>query len=262
MTNEEKRARPQSDPGPPPRKSCAGTKRNGEPCKRLAPSREEYCWQHAQGLWRKIRALPRRQVFVGVCLPVVLFIAGVLIQLWLPKPTTLEQVTSRQGEPLQKAPQSEFDREVNRSADNLKRTATEYFDAAEDDAKGQDYKGASENYAKSIAAIPTMAAYLNQGLSYLNLSDRPRAEAAFQNGIQMSRDEQNKAFEVAFLDCLGSVYLHEGQPSAALDTLQQALTVGRQPGLHTGKSSRSPISASFMRDRESTMTRSLTSKMP
>lgn len=168
--------------------------------------------------------MPRRPSFLAIGLA----IASLLIGHYWPSKTTLELVTSRQGDLVQKAPQSEFDEELNRSADNLKTEAREYFRAAENDFAAQNYARAAKNYASSIAAIPTLSGYLNEGLVYLDLSDRTNAEAALQKGLQMSRDQQNNGFEVGFLDNLGLIYLHEGKPNVAMDTLQQALAASVQ----------------------------------
>jgi tetratricopeptide (TPR) repeat protein len=172
----------------------------------------------------------------SIALGILIAFVGILVaHYWPPKPVALEQVIGKQGELVQKAPQSEFDREVASSAENLKKIATSYFQAAENDFQAQEYKAAAQNYAQSITAIPTMSAYLNEGIVLLNLSDRANAEDAVVKGLKISRDDGNKTFEVAFLNILGVIYIHDGKLSTALDTLRSSQQVAGQIGYLPGQ---------------------------
>jgi len=221
-------------PTPQPNRpqTCAFKKPNGNFCKRPASGRDKYCWQHAPWSWHRIGALlRRRQTIVGIIITGVALVIG---HYWPSKPTPVF-VTTEEGDVFQKAPQSEFERELSRSANSLKTVAKEYFSAAENDFAAQNYGSAAQNYANSIAEIPTLSAYLNEGLVYLDLSDRTNAETAFQKGLQLSRDQQDKGFEIGFRDNLGLIYLHEGKPKLAMETLKQALEASLQLGSPPGQ---------------------------
>lgn len=57
-------------------KTCVREIAPGKFCRRKISDRERFCWQHAHGVWHKVRALPRNQKIVFWMTLVALFIGG------------------------------------------------------------------------------------------------------------------------------------------------------------------------------------------
>ena len=149
--------------------------------------------------------------------------------------SALETVVTANGTTIQKATESGFDKEAQDAADELKKRVKEYFSAGEQDFAANNYRSAATNFKASIAALPTMAAYLNAGFSLNNISDYPGAQQAYEEGLLLAQRKGDKSFQAAFLDNIGIVDSDYGKLDEALNYQQQALNIDKAIGNQIGQ---------------------------
>ncbi len=147
----------------------------------------------------------------------------------------LELIQGSHGEVIQRASITGFEKELEDAANEQKKEAGDYFNAAETDFKSWRYLEATNNYQKSINALPTMSAYLNLGLALLYVSDFQRAKDAFASGLAIAQKKENKLFEGAFIGNIGLVYINQGNLGKASDYSTTALEIYRKMGYPEGQ---------------------------
>ena len=136
---------------------------------------------------------------------------------------TVVSVPGPQGESIQKATLTGFEKELADAATEHASEAKNYFKAAEHDFEARRYRDAAKNDQKSIGALPTSSAYLNLGASLFYVSDLRQAEGAIHTGLQLTRKKRNKVLEESFLTNLGDVYRLQGKLDEGLKCHQAAL---------------------------------------
>ena len=139
------------------------------------------------------------------------------------------------GELVQKATAAALRGELTRAPSALDGQAKDGFDAAERDLAAMRYPEAASNYERSVRAAPTVAGYLNLGVTLLYLSEFRRAESALLSGLFGARQEAADRIEGAYLDALGRAYLGQGRLQAALESHRAALEVHTRVGNPVGR---------------------------
>jgi tetratricopeptide (TPR) repeat protein len=186
-----------------------------------------------------LRRLDGQQIPFAICTIAFFFLTTIafIVKEFLTLASPTEVIQGTQGELLQKATISGFERELEDAGAERQREAKAFFEAAERDFVKQRYGDAARGYQKSLEALPTMAAYLNLGASLYYVSDFRKAEEALIGGLRQARGKGNQQFEVAFLDYTGIVYGIQGKPEEALESLQKALALSKKIGDRLGEAS-------------------------
>ena len=181
-----------------------------------------------------LKKLPKKTLFVTTCVFVfIAAVAGVSKEILSTK-SSLELIQGAGGELTQKATYMGFKKELEEAAVERISEAEDYFNAAERDFSASRYQEAANNYQKSINVLPTMMGYLNLGICLSYVSDDSNAENALLFGIQIARKRENKEFEGAFLNNIGTVYFEQGKLEDALKSHQAAFDIFSRIGNHLG----------------------------
>ena len=181
-----------------------------------------------------LKLLEGQQLFLGIATAVFALFRWI-INLAKDIPEALETIIAPNGQTIQKATVSGFDKELQDAAEERRNEAKKYFDAGEKDFKANNYSSAANNYRASIDRLPTMSACLNAGTSFYNSSDYQGAERAYQEGLKLAQQKGDKSFEAAFLGNIGNVYYGKGKLDDALNYHQQALALFKTIGNPLGQ---------------------------
>jgi tetratricopeptide (TPR) repeat protein len=181
--------------------------------------------------------LDGKQIYLAICTCAFLFLSTVafIAKEFLTFPSPTEVIQGPQGELLQKATISGFDKELEDAAGERQREAKVFFEAAERDFLKERYGDAAQGFQKSLEAIQTMSSYLNLGVSLSYVSDFRKAEDALITGLRMARNKGNQRFEADFLSNLGTVNADQGKLDKALDSFQEVLTLSKETGYRWGE---------------------------
>lgn len=101
----------------------------------------------------------------------------------IPSAPSFEAAPGPGGQTVEKATSEGFRKEAEETASVLVDVAEDYFKAAERDFEVMQYQDAATNYEKSIDLLPTMAGYLNLGLSLWHVSNYAESQDAFISGL-------------------------------------------------------------------------------
>jgi tetratricopeptide (TPR) repeat protein len=132
------------------------------------------------------------------------------------------------GEFLRNSTLSGFQKEIQDTAKERAAEATEFYSAGYRDFFAGRAIDAVENFQKSLAALPTMAAYLNLGLSLLSMGQFQLAEEAFKSGMAISVSRDDEELREAFLADLGILMLVQRRFQESENFLTLALEIGKR----------------------------------
>ena len=138
------------------------------------------------------------------------------------------------GELAQKATLLGLRRELRRGAESGGQ-AREAFERGEAALSASQFGEAAEQYGRSIRAAPTVAGYLNLGMTLLFLEEFRRAEDALRAGLRIAQDEENNRAEGACLDGIGRAAQGNGRIEAALGFYRAALDIHTRVGDPLGR---------------------------
>ena len=165
---------------------------------------------------------------------IVSLVLKLIINLAKDVPAAFETVNTPNGQVV-KATLSGFEQELDDAADEIKKKVQEYFEAGERDFANEQYAQAASNYKVSFELLPTMAASLNAGNTFLNISDYQEAEELYQQGLRLAQQKADKKYEAAFLGNIGVIYKNQGKLDEALKYHQQSLEIHKAIGNKLGQ---------------------------
>jgi hypothetical protein len=113
--------------------------------------------------------------------------------------------------------------------------ARESFTAGQVHFAAGRYREAADYYQRSIAALPTLSAVLNRGLSLRYLSDYPAAEVVLRTGLRLASQQHRELFEAHFRLYLSSVLIGQGKYSEAEPVVAEALRIYERIGDDIGQ---------------------------
>lgn len=154
---------------------------------------------------------------------------------WLEVRGSLEISQGPEGELIQKASPLGLQRGLKGVGAELILVAREAFQSGEHAMAARRYREAEEAYGRSVRAIPTMASYLNLGLTRLYLEDFPPAEAAFRAGLDIAQRAGDARGAGACLDGVGRAALGQGHLEEALVSYRAALGAHTEVGDMAGR---------------------------
>ena len=138
------------------------------------------------------------------------------------------------GELVQKATLLGLRRELRRGTESGGQ-AREAFERGEAALSASHLGEATEQYGRSIRAAPTVAGYLNLGMTLLFLEEFHWAEEALRAGLRIAQDEENSRAEGACLDGIGRAAQGNGRIEAALGFYREALDIHTRVGNPLGR---------------------------
>lgn len=112
--------------------------------------------------------------------------------------------------------------------------ALDYFLLAEKSSTSGQYAEAGDAYKKSLAILPTMAAYLNWGNICFISGRTDEAHQSYSSGLALAVKKKNRWFEGAFSCNTGHLYYSEGNPDEVLKYFNQALPALKETGKNEG----------------------------
>jgi len=154
---------------------------------------------------------------------------------WLEVRGSLEISQGPEGELAQKASPLGLQRGLRATDAELIIVAREAFLSGEHAMAARRYREGEEAYARSVRAIPTMAGYLNLGLTRLYLEDFRPGEAAFRTGLDIARRAGDVRGAGACLDGVGRAALGQGHLEEALVSHAAALGAHTEIGDMAGR---------------------------
>jgi tetratricopeptide (TPR) repeat protein len=154
---------------------------------------------------------------------------------WLEVRGSLEVSQGPDGELIQKASPLGLQRGLRGAGAELITVAREAFQSGEQAMVARRYREGEEAYERSVRVIPTMAGYLNLGLTRLYLEDFRPAEAAFRAGLDIARRAGDARGAGACLDGIGRAALGQGHLEEALASQKAALGVHVEIGDMAGR---------------------------
>lgn len=122
------------------------------------------------------------------------------------------------------ATQGAFDLELLEAATERVKIAREHFASAQRLFNGGQYASAIAQYRSSIAALPTLSAFLNLGISLRWISEFHEASRILRVGLHLAQQKKQMAFEANLLFQLGSVEDQLGELAGAEADLGGALS--------------------------------------
>ena len=184
----------------------------------------------SQGQRKKYRFLRWKdgrqfRIFLAAMLAVVVGNGLPVLRERLTAKPSVETVLSPEGQPTQRATSAGLAKELEDAATELKRAATDYFNAGFREMEDLDYEDAAQNFQKSVETLPTMSGYFNFEMASQYIPKLAQAEKAFLSGLEISRKRHNKNFEGSFLSELGVIYGRQNNFDQALALFNQALTL-------------------------------------
>jgi tetratricopeptide (TPR) repeat protein len=134
----------------------------------------------------------------------------------------------------EKATPAGFEREVSDLAVEKAAEARDYFASAEKSFAGKLYSLAADEYAQSLAGLPTLAAHLNEGICLRWLGKTSAAEKVFTTGLCLARKNERRDYESQFLFNIGTLFVIKGDQQAP-QTLIHALELFKETGDFVGQ---------------------------
>jgi tetratricopeptide (TPR) repeat protein len=113
--------------------------------------------------------------------------------------------------------------------------AREAFERGDAALSASHFSEATEQYGRSIRAAPTVAGYLNLGMTLLFLEEFHWAEEALRAGLRIAQDEENSWAEGACLESIGRAAQGNGRTEAALGFYREALEIHTRVGNPLGR---------------------------
>ena len=138
------------------------------------------------------------------------------------------------GELVQKATLLGLRRELRRGAESGGQ-AREAFERGDVAFSASHFSEAVEQYGRSIRAAPTVAGYLNLGMTLLFLEEFHWAEEALRAGLRIAQRDEDSWAEGACLDGIGRAAQGNGRIEAALGFYRAALDIHTRVGNPLGR---------------------------
>ena len=154
---------------------------------------------------------------------------------WLEVRGSLEISQGPEGELIQKASPIGLQRGLRGTGAASIIVARHAFQSGERAMAAKRYREGEEEYGRSVRAIPTMAGYLNLGLTRLYLEDFQPAEAAFRAGLDIARRVGDVRGAGACLNGVGRAALGQGHLEEALASHAAALGAHTEIGDMAGR---------------------------
>ncbi|HZF08124.1 MAG TPA: tetratricopeptide repeat protein [Thermoanaerobaculia bacterium] len=132
-----------------------------------------------------------------------------------------------------------FDLELVEAASDSVRKSRTYFLAAQRLFEVHDYRNAIPEYKSSVAALPTLSALLNLGISLRWTSQFSEAVRILATGLRLSQERERRPFEANFLFQLGTVEYNLGHRTQAEKKLNDALRLYREVNDKVGEANAS-----------------------
>jgi tetratricopeptide (TPR) repeat protein len=155
----------------------------------------------------------------------------------LSKKTDFSYILTPQEEIYKKGTNKTFDEEIKEEVSDLVRKAKIFYQAGELNLESKDYSVAVRNFKNSVDIIPTMSAYLNLGIAYINTSDFQHAEEVLNYGLYLAEKRQNYKYEATFYGNIGLVNVRKKEYDRALELLEKAKNIHEKIGDKNGEAS-------------------------
>jgi tetratricopeptide (TPR) repeat protein len=175
--------------------------------------------------YRILRFLDGKQLHLLFASIVFLALAGTfaVVEKLSDSTSPLVLLVGPAGEQVLGATTTAFEAEISKKATRAAGAAADYFRAGERDYHLGRYRDAALSYKKSLDLVPTMSAYLNLGLSYIQAAQWPYAERALVAGLRIAEEEDNTEYKAAFLTNMGIPYEKQDKLKQALQVQEEAL---------------------------------------